>query len=181
MIGAQATKLSRLIDQLLDVSRLKAGKLPIEREPTDLVPLVREVVARARTISGREAMAVQAPASFEANVDPLRIEQVLTNLVDNAVTYSPVGGPIDAAVTSHVTGVAEITVTDHGLGIPTEKRAHIFERFYQAHGAGQRSGLGLGLYISHQIVEQHRGDLYAEFPPEGGTRFVLRLPLCADT
>jgi signal transduction histidine kinase len=73
-----------------------------------------------------------------------------------------------------------IAVRDHGLGIPPEKREHIFERFYQAHGDGYRSGLGLGLYISSQIVELHGGRIAAEFPEDGGSRFVVRLPLAPE-
>jgi signal transduction histidine kinase len=74
-------------------------------------------------------------------------------------------------------GVAELAVRDHGLGIPPERRERLFERFYQAHADGHRSGMGLGLYLCRQIVGQHGGTLRAEFPEDGGTRFVLALPL----
>jgi signal transduction histidine kinase len=73
----------------------------------------------------------------------------------------------------------EIVVRDHGLGIPPEKRARIFERFYQAHGDGHKSGMGLGLHVSRQIVELHGGEITAEFPSDGGCRFIVRLPLPA--
>jgi signal transduction histidine kinase len=178
-ITDQAGKLSRLVGQLLDVSRLEAGKLGLEYERTDLVALVEDVAARARLISDRHQISVQAPSALDAQVDPLRLEQVLTNLVDNAVKYSPGGGPIDVTVFLAADNYTEICVTDHGLGIPVEKRAQIFERFYQAHAGGNRRGLGLGLYISQQIVEQHGGVLRAAFPTDGGTRFIVRLPLQA--
>jgi signal transduction histidine kinase len=180
-IVGQAGKLSRLIAQLLDISRIEAAKLMIEPERTDLVGLVEEAAARARALTERHPITVQAPPRLEAEVDPLRLEQVLTNLLDNAVKYSPEGGPIEVGVASPHDGFAQISVTDHGLGIPPEKRGQIFERFYQAHTAAQRGGLGLGLYISHQIVEQHGGELAAEFPADGGTRFLVRLPFRAES
>jgi signal transduction histidine kinase len=115
-------------------------------------------------------------------VDPLRLEQVVTNLLDNAVKYSPNGGAIKVTLALRrardtAADWAELSVRDYGLGIPPEQRGQIFERFYQAHGNGHKSGLGLGLYISRQIVELHGGEICAEFPPDGGTRFVVRLPI----
>jgi signal transduction histidine kinase len=176
-IVRQAGKLSRLVGQLLDVSRLQAAKLTIEREPTDLVALVQQVVATARNLSDQHPITLTAPASLQTDVDPLRLEQVLTNLLDNAVKYSPDGGPIEVAVWEPEPGVAELSVRDHGLGIPPGTRGEIFERFYQAHGSGNRSGLGLGLYICRQIVELHGGQIRAEFPEDGGTQMIVRLPL----
>jgi signal transduction histidine kinase len=175
-ITAQAGKLTRLVGQLLDVSRLEAGKLGIELEWTDLVPLVQDAAARARTMSGDHGIDVHAPESCAAEVDPLRLEQVLTNVLDNAIKYSPEGGAIEVVLAHADHGTVQISVTDQGLGIPVEKREQIFERFYQAHGSGHRSGLGLGLYICRQIVELHGGSIHAEFPPRGGTRFIVRLP-----
>jgi signal transduction histidine kinase len=101
---------------------------------------------------------------------------VLTNLLDNARKYSPEGGAVEVSLRSLDGGGAELAVRDFGLGIPHEKRGQIFERFYQAHGEGHRSGLGLGLFISRQIVSLHGGEIHAEFPDDGGTRFVVRLP-----
>jgi len=123
---------------------------------------------------------VQGPPSLEARVDALRLDQVLTNLLDNAVKFSPDGGAIAVGVAPLDDGAVELSVRDHGLGIPPERRDRIFERYYQAHAAGHRSGLGLGLHICRQIVELHGGDIRAEFPPGGGTRFVVRLPVNAD-
>jgi signal transduction histidine kinase len=84
---------------------------------------------------------------------------------------------IEVAVCRQGATLVELSVRDHGLGIPLDKRGRIFERFYQAHQDGYRSGLGLGLFISRQIVELHSGDIRAEFPDDGGTRFIVRLPL----
>jgi signal transduction histidine kinase len=98
------------------------------------------------------------------------------SLLDNAVKYTPEAGQIDVTLTQLDPGVAEIAVRDRGPGIPAARRARIFERYYQAHGNGYRSGMGLGLYISWKIVDLHGGHITAEFPPGGGTRVVVRLP-----
>ncbi|HEY8489371.1 MAG TPA: ATP-binding protein [Dehalococcoidia bacterium] len=176
-ITGQVDKLARLITQLLDVSRLEAGRLTLEREPTDLTALVEQAATAARTATDRHVITVDAPASVEARVDPLRLEQVLANLLDNAVKYSPDGGRVEVTLSEPRDGAVELSVRDHGLGIPPEQRGRIFERFHQAHGSGYRSGMGLGLYISRQIVELHGGEVRAEFPPDGGTRIVVRLPV----
>jgi PAS domain S-box-containing protein len=175
-ITGQTRKLARLIAQLLDISRLQAGKFAIEPEPTELAELVRQVVANARALGQDRRIRLETEPRLPILVDPLRLEQVLTNLLDNAVKYSPAGAEIDVSLRALPEGGAELAVRDFGLGIPAEKRGQIFERFYQAHGGGHRSGLGLGLYISHQIVTLHGGEIRAEFPADGGTRFLVRLP-----
>jgi signal transduction histidine kinase len=175
-IDRQSQKLGQLVGQLLDVSRLQAGQLGLEPRFTDVVPLVESVLAEARSSTTRHHLGFKGPDAVHARVDPLRLEQVLANLVDNAVKYSPDGGPIEVTLT---TGKDElqITVADQGIGVPPEHRERIFDRFYQAHGERRFGGMGLGLYISRQIVELHGGVLKAEHPHEGGTWIVLRLPL----
>jgi signal transduction histidine kinase len=174
-IDRQSEKLSRLVSQLLDVSRLQAGRLVLEPRLTDIVELVETVVAMARSQTSRHELTVDGGAAVHALVDPLRLEQVVTNLIDNAIKYSPEGGPIRIAVRK---GRREITIAvlDHGMGVPPEHRDRIFDRFYQAHPEHRLGGMGLGLYISTQIVELHGGRLEAEFPPEGGTRIIVRIP-----
>ena len=194
----QTGKLARLISQLLDVSRIEAGKLTLERRLTDLAELAASTAATVGARTDRALIAVQAPGSVWATVDPLRLEQVLTNLLDNAVRYSPADEPIEVVLRTGVgsweqavgdevapsspdprsssPSSIEIAVRDRGLGIPPERRSRIFERFYQAHQDTHSSGMGLGLYVSRQIVELHGGEIRAEFPPDGGTRFVIRLP-----
>jgi signal transduction histidine kinase len=179
-ITRQSDTLAQLVSRLLDVSRLDAGKLALERRPTDLALLTEQAVSGAQSRTDRHTITLTAPDSLEAWVDPLRLEQVLTNLLDNAIKYSPGVGTIDVVLTQPEPGVVELSVRDHGLGIPPERRRQIFERYAQAHNASHRSGLGLGLYISRQIVELHGGSIRAEFPADGGTRIVVRLPLAPD-
>jgi signal transduction histidine kinase/integral membrane sensor domain MASE1 len=181
-LEGQTEKLSRLVDHLLDVTRLEAGRLRLEPRATDLAELARAVASMAQEQTSAHTVEVVAPLPVVAWVDPLRLEQVLTNLVDNAIKYSPKGGVITlTAVPEPTSEMVRLTVRDQGLGIPSDHRAHIFDRFYQAHASSYRSGLGLGLYISHEIVALHGGQLTAEFPPEGGSLFVLRLPMGQST
>ncbi|HLZ44471.1 MAG TPA: HAMP domain-containing sensor histidine kinase, partial [Gemmatimonadales bacterium] len=116
---------------------------------------------------------LSAPTTLAAHIDPIRIGQVLTNLIENALKYGGEGS-IEVGI-SRSPKSANITVRDHGPGVDPKDRAKLFERFYQAHPG--RSGMGLGLYITRQIVELHGGRIYAEFPDDGGTRFVVSLPL----
>jgi signal transduction histidine kinase len=174
-IDQQSFKLARLVNQLLDVSRIDAGRLTLERKVADVVGLVEDVVASARVNTFRHEFTVTAPSGALALVDPLRLEQVFRNLVDNAIKYSPDGGPIEVAV--EVTGsVLRVHVADRGLGVPSGERGRIFDRFHQAHPAHRLGGMGLGLYISRQIVELHGGRIEAEWPAEGGTRMRVEIP-----
>ena len=167
--------LDEFVGQLLDISRLQAGRLVLERRETDLVALVQGALEAARATTAEHSLSFEGPSALCAHVDPLRLEQVLTNLVDNAIKYSPAGGPIRVRLTAQDGGI-EITVADRGLGVAPEHRPRMFDRFFQAHGERRFGGMGLGLYISRQIVELHGGVLRAEHPAEGGTCMLLRLP-----
>ena len=139
-------------------------------------PLVQQVVALSQDLSERHPITVVTPEHLEALVDPLRLEQVLMNLLDNAMKYSPDGAPIEVRLHRDELGRVQISTRDFGPGIDTDKREHIFDRFFQGNCSAGGSGLGLGLYLSRNIVELHGGELTAEFPPEGGARFVICLP-----
>ena len=141
------------------------------------MPLVEGVVDTMQASTTQHRLIVRTPATLQALVDPLRLEQVLTNLVDNAIKFSPRDGQIDVDLSVNSIGMVRLTVTDRGPGIPPEGRQRIFDRFYQARSGDLASGMGLGLYICRQIVELHGGSINAEFPAEGGTRFVVILPI----
>jgi signal transduction histidine kinase len=175
VLAERTNKLAHLMAQLLEVSRIDGGKLMIEVEPCDLVPLVRGVVATTQALTDRHVLRLQAPERAMAAVDPMRIEQVVTNLLGNAVHYSPDGGSIEVEIGDRTDGAVVVAVRDHGIGIPPEHHERVFERYYQAQ-SNQRGGMGLGLYVSAQIVQQHGGRLDVESPPDGGTRIILRLP-----
>lgn len=175
-IDQQSGKLGLLVDQLLDISRLEAGRLVIEPRVTDVVGLVEGIVRAAVATTTRHQVTLSGARAALALVDPLRLEQVVTNLVENAVRYSPGGGAVDVEV-SKERGHVRIAVRDYGLGIPPKHRARIFDRFYQAHAEHGLGGMGLGLYISRQIVDLHGGLLEAHFPKGGGTQMVATLPV----
>jgi PAS domain S-box-containing protein len=192
-LDQQSDKLSRLISQLLDVSRLEAGKLVLEREPTDLTQLLRDAVAAAHARTAEHEVVFHASGGpVHAALDPLRMEQVATNLLDNAIKYSSQGGRIDVRVWQPDSGTVAFSVRDHGQGIPKAQQARVFERFYQVTHAAPRpggaeqgrpvgathgAGMGLGLYISREIVERHGGTIAVDSPRGGGTRFTVTLPL----
>ena len=175
-IDDQASKLARLVTQLLETTRLDAGRLVLERQTENVTELVRKVVEQAQARTSRHEIVLSAPPCVLVSVDALRLEQVLTNLLDNAVKFSPQGGRIDVTVSVLTPGRVQLSVRDRGIGIPLEHRDGIFDRFYQAHTDSYRSGMGLGLYISRQIVELHGGRLEVGFPPDGGTCLVAHLP-----
>ena len=175
-IDRQADKLGRLVTQLVDVGRLEAGDLSLDRTETDVTALVQGVVDAVQMQSPRHALVIRAPGRVGALVDPLRMEQVVTNLLDNAIKFSPGGGTVEVEVSTPDAATVRLAVSDPGIGIPPDRRGRIFERFYQAHTDDHRSGMGLGLYLSRQIVERHGGHIEAEFPPQGGTRLVVTLP-----
>jgi signal transduction histidine kinase/predicted hydrocarbon binding protein len=178
-IDEQSLKLSRLVAQLLDVSRIDAGRLVVDATPLNVVTLVEEAVVAARTRTSRHTVSLRAPTALFAPVDPLRLEQVLTNLLENAIKFSPAGGDVEVTV-QRDGGRALIAITDHGVGVPLEHRERIFDRFFQVPAGGSVGGMGLGLHISRQIVELHGGRLTAEFPPRGGTRLLVALPSQAE-
>jgi signal transduction histidine kinase len=175
-IESQARRLGHLVSQLLDVSRVQAGRLMLDRRPTDLAELTRSVVSHLGEQDEAARIVVRGAEHALASVDPLRIEQVLTNLLTNALKYGPRERPIMVDVQPEDSCLS-ISVRDYGPGIPRQRRRGLFDRFYQARAGDHRSGMGLGLYISRQIVEQHGGRIEAEFPRDGGTRLVVMLPL----
>jgi signal transduction histidine kinase len=181
MIEDRTRHLARLVEQILDVSRLVTARMELHRDDTDLVEMVRQVVAgfERRHETHEFRLHVRQPR-LEAAVDGMRLKQVMGNLIDNAVRYSPDGGPIEISIEREDTDTVVLLVRDWGLGIPEEHRAHIFERFHQAHTVAYRSGMGLGLHISREIVVLHGGKITVEFPADGGSLFTVRLPGAVD-
>lgn len=174
-------RLTDLTDDLLDVSRLQAGRLALQRAPTDLIVLARRVVERfQKTATQHQVTFATAENRLIAPIDPRRIEQVLTNLLTNAIKYSPQGGPVRVIVERDDTEViARFRVLDHGMGIPAHQQPHIFGRFMRAdnaQAAGIR-GAGLGLYLCRALIEQHGGQIWLDSTEGVGSTFVATLPL----
>ncbi|HEX9016913.1 MAG TPA: PAS domain S-box protein [Chloroflexota bacterium] len=176
VIDQQSRKLSGLISQLLDVSRLEAGRLSLERRVVDLSGLVERTVAAAALANSEHTIESRLCPEVLALVDPLRIQQVVNGLIDNAAKFSPLGTQIEVTLTHLSSERVQFTVRDHGSGIPMEQRDRLFTRFYHGQPNEQGGGIGLGLYISREIVLLHGGSIEAVFPEDGGSRFVVTLP-----
>ncbi|MBI3965290.1 MAG: MEDS domain-containing protein [Chloroflexi bacterium] len=176
-IERQSRRLNQLVGQLLDTSQLDGNRLPLNREMVDLAALVEEVVGTVRLQAERHEIVLRAPGPVLAEVDPLRVEQVITNLLANAVKFSPAGGAIELEVTQPSSDQVQVIVRDWGIGVPPDAQERIFEKFYQAHDTLRSSGSGLGLYLSRQIVELHGGSITVASPPDGGSRFTVSLPV----
>lgn len=177
MIHRQAQNLSRLVTQLLEMTRLDSDRLTLERRDENLTELVRRSVDQAQTQTDQHQLLLSAPSDVHASVDAFRFEQVISNLLDNAIKYSPEGGQIEVALAQPTPDRARLTVRDYGIGIPPGRETQIFERFFQAHRNSHRSGLGLGLYLSQRIVGEHGGRLVAESASGGGSRFIVEIPV----
>jgi signal transduction histidine kinase len=180
-IDHASDRLTVLVRDLLDASRISSGSLPMRQQPLDITELVREVVGRYQEQqigSGGHVLLdiVGTPPSVVADSD--RIEQVLTNLLDNAIKYSPERPQLRVRVQAKAHGVL-IEVQDHGIGLPPDAADRIFELFSLASNAEHRqiTGMGLGLYICRNIVEQHGGRIWARSGGEGqGTLVSVWLP-----
>lgn len=184
-IEEQTGRLSRLVHDLLDVARITRGRLELRVAEADLAVLVRQAVEAAQARTKRHVLSLRSPARLVATVDALRFEQVVANLLDNAIKYSPDGGVVEVELGRDDGGTVTLAVRDHGIGVRQEDRGRLFDQFYRA-SAPERpevasDGLGLGLFISRQIVEAHGGTITAEFPADGGTRLVVTLPASAPT
>ncbi len=180
----QSERLGRLVDQLLDLSRLESGDVPLDRQPVSLGPLVSQVlteidVARAdRGVSVSSEVPENLPPAL---ADRERVHQVLFNLVDNAVRYTPSGGAVTVSAHRH-NGSVEIEVQDTGVGIPAEHLPRLFERFYRVDTSRSRDddgGTGIGLAIARSVVEAHGGQIHAQSEPGRGSTFTFELPVAA--
>ena len=182
IIDESSDQLEGLVDHLLDMSRISEGRLSVHPEPVALTPIVRDVARRANVGSAEHKIVVSVPNELPlVMADRGRVMQVLGNLVDNAIKYSPAGGriTIGAAVSGH-----EVTVTirDEGIGIPPDQLERVFDRFHRVANprVGQIRGTGLGLPICRAIVEAHGGRIWAEIPPDHqGALLRFTLPLAA--
>ncbi len=181
LLNSQTTRLGRLIDELLDVSRIESGKLDFHWAPVDLAALVQEVAQRLQLTTTSHGIRVDLDSVTEPVVaDRDHLEQVLDNLVANAIKFSPAGGMIRVGLRAAPEGVV-LSVSDAGVGIPAEQLEAIFGLFYQAEDPVSRrtGGMGLGLYISKEIVTRHGGRIWAESVPNQGSTFNVALPRAA--
>lgn len=206
-MSKQIERLTKLIRRLLDASRIQLGRLNIERATVDIVKMANEAVINAETTDdGAHTIELSAPPALEVAADAVRVEQVITNLLDNAIKYAPGGTNVQITISSNESE-ALVEIKDQGPGIPEEQRPNLFNRYYgpipstQPDGSGMKAaptasgggegeapaqppkkkrGLGLGLYVSAEIVHAHGGDIGVRPNPDGGSTFWFTLPVAGS-
>jgi two-component system sensor histidine kinase KdpD len=175
-ISSEAERMERLISNLLEITRLESGTVAFKKEWQPLAEVVGTALHHIGKRLADRPIKIDLPLNLPlVCVDSVALEQVLVNLLDNAVEHTPPSSPIDiagAAVNGHVT----IDIADHGPGLPKGAENRIFEKFFRAHGGANRRGIGLGLAICRTIVEGHGGTITAENRPGGGAIFHITLP-----
>ena len=175
-IVSSTHRLGELVDELLDVTMLTAGATRSVLAPTDVVSLLEDVIARFEEADGTQRIRLEAPSRITIAADASRLDQVFTNLVDNALKYSAATDQVDVRAIEEPDGVL-VSVTDRGIGLDESTANRLFEAFSRGQNAEHVHGLGLGLYISHQIVERHGGWIRADPGPGGiGSTFTVWLP-----
>jgi two-component system, LuxR family, sensor kinase FixL len=177
----QLDRMGKLIEDMLDVTRAGAGSFVVQFGPTDLSEVVREVAERfdEQLMVAGSQLSTRIEPGVQAACDRFRVEQVLTNLLTNAIKYGD-GKPVEVSLSADGE-LARLSVSDHGIGIPRESLARIFQPFERAVSSENVSGMGLGLYITQQIVRAHGGRVRVESQPGKGSRFTVELPLIQGT
>jgi len=175
-ISAQVTKLTNLINDLLNVSRIQLGKLEFNMQDIDLQKIIYEVTENMQ-ITTQQKINIYGEVATPVYADPDRIGQVYTNLLSNAIKYSPSSKPINVFITP-LTKTVKVTVQDFGIGISPSNLSKIFDRFYRGEITDENTypGLGVGLYISHQIINRHNGKLTVKSKLNHGSSFTFSLP-----
>lgn len=184
VISGQVTRLNQMIAGLLDVSSIELGTFTVNRTALDLGGLVRRLVEEdVRPSLKQHTLRFQCPSlPLLIRGDALRLEQVLHNLINNAIRYSPKGGEITVEVSKHDAKVA-VTIADQGIGIPATALLNLFQRFYRAANADseQLHGTGIGLYVVKQIITLHGGEVSVESKEGEGSKFSIWLPMVSGT
>ncbi|HLI29161.1 MAG TPA: ATP-binding protein [Chloroflexota bacterium] len=181
IINEEADRLNALVNELLDVARLERGVAAIACQPVALAPLVARAVELMRVRTDRHAFVAEVPAGLYVLAAPDRLEQVLTNLLDNARKYSPRGGTIRVTAAAEPPDAVTLVVADEGIGIPPERQAELFRPFARVENVltRQTEGAGLGLYISRQLVERMGGRIALRSAPGAGTTVLVTLRAAA--
>jgi signal transduction histidine kinase len=175
----QVRRMAKMVDMLLDLSRVESGRMTQLRKPNDLVTLVRRAVASWPTSEiARRLQVSEEVSSLPVLGDEQALEQVLVNLIENAAKFSPPGTPIELRLSRHGQD-AILRVEDHGPGMDARVRARVFDRFFQGPSARRSAGVGLGLYISRRIIEEHEGTIEVSGDNTHGTVVEIRLPMSA--
>jgi len=180
MIDQQTSRLNRVVEDMLDVSRIQSGQMQLKIERTDICLLINDLIRRFTADLHKAGNFISLEFNFcdEIDLDVFRIEQVISNILSNIVKYAPRS---EIQISTELTSDQQLklSIRDHGPGIEKEKLEKIFQRFERVSGINGPSGLGLGLYLSRQIIEAHGGKIWAESELDQGTSFIILLPISA--
>ena len=177
IISEQIVRMNRLLDKLLDLSRITAERVRFDRRPADLAQIVSHTIADLRATSGRRELTLErAEGTYSGAFDVMRIHQAIEQIVANALTYSPEDSPIIVRL-ERSGSEAIVSVIDRGIGIPADEHERIFEPFFRASNVASRSGIGLGLSVAQQILAQHDGRIWFESAQGQGSTFYIALPI----
>jgi two-component system sensor histidine kinase KdpD len=177
----ESQRMNRLIGNLLDMIRLESGTLQVQKEWQPLEEPVGVALIRLGERGADHPITVNLPPDLPlVPVDPVLLEQVFINLLENAVKYTPAGTPIEITAKA-MPDSALVTVADRGPGLPPGEEVRVFEKFYRSPGTSSASGVGLGLTISRGIIQAHGGRIWAENRPGGGAAFLFTLPLAGPS
>jgi signal transduction histidine kinase len=171
-IASESERLTRIVDALLNVARLDTGDLVVQLEPTDVGRVVSDTVSAVEA-NGHEFVVELEDGGLEAQADPDKLRQVLAQLVENAVKFSPGGGVVRVEA-RRVPDAVEITVADEGVGIPASQQGRIFTKFFRV--ADDQAGTGLGLFIAQGLVSAMGGRMWVDSEEGRGSRFTFELP-----
>ncbi len=174
MLDKELTRLNRLVNDIFDAERLESGKLSLHKTKVNLRDLIEDIIRQMQIIAPHHKIVYTKKRLCILSIDADRVTQVVINLVSNAIKHSPPGSKISLKLNKNQKYV-EVSVQDHGEGIPKDKLKLIFERFFQAH-EHPKDGIGLGLYISKEIVELHKGKIWVESELGKGSTFYFTLP-----
>ncbi|CAM3932252.1 HAMP domain-containing sensor histidine kinase [Mucilaginibacter galii] len=174
----QVLRLEKLIRDLLEITRIESGKLSLHPEPLPFKEFLEQIISDLQLITNMHQLILTENSVLTITADPTRLTQVITNLVTNAVKYSPEGKKVEIAAKEE-NGFMICSVKDFGVGIAANEQSLIFERFHQVAGKNPNAGLslGLGLYIAKEIVEEGSGKLWLESEPNKGSIFYFSVPL----
>lgn len=177
LVERQVQRLRTLVDDMLDVARINSGRLELSLETVDLAEITRQVIARHQEAFDRAdcRLILDAPASLVGSWNAARLEQILTNLLTNALKFGS-GRPVHVTVTAEA-DKAVLTVADQGIGIPPDDQERVFERFVRLSSPQHYGGFGLGLWLSRELIMAMGGTIGIESAPEQGTSFRIELPL----
>jgi two-component system sensor histidine kinase ResE len=180
IINEEAQRMRRLVDDLIELSRLESGQIAIDREPVDLTDLLQDCGRRyeRQARDGGASLSLDVPELPDVSGDGRRLDQVFSNLIENAVRHTPSGGSVNVRAAAQ-NGVVRVAVHNTGSFIPPDDLPRVFERFYQLDPNRTRvsGGAGLGLAIASEVIQAHQGEIHASSDAETGTEFEVTLPL----